>query len=69
MSDPPVFVQVLCENQDVIEVNESTTTPSEIISVNMSFIIVWKVARLLVSPKNITSGSNIPQFVLKVAFH
>ena len=45
------------------------TTPSEIMSVKMSFIMVWKVAGLLVSPKNITSGSNIPLLVWKAAFH
>ena len=35
----------------------------------MSFIIVWKVAGLLVIPKNITKGSNIPQLVQKIAFY
>ncbi|KIJ48737.1 hypothetical protein M422DRAFT_162471, partial [Sphaerobolus stellatus SS14] len=35
----------------------------------MSFIIVWKVAGLLVSPKNITKGSNSPLLVLNAAFH
>ena len=35
----------------------------------MLFIIVWKVARLLVIPKNITRGFNIPQLVQKAAFY
>ena len=35
----------------------------------MSFIIVWKVAGLLVMPKNITKGSNRPRLVWKAAFH
>ena len=35
----------------------------------MSFIIVWKVAGLLVIPKNITRGSKRLQLVQKAAFH
>jgi len=35
----------------------------------MSFIMVWKVAGLLVMPKNITKGSNRPRLVRKAAFH
>jgi hypothetical protein len=35
----------------------------------MKFIMDWKVAGAFVSPKNITIGSNKPQFVLKAAFH
>jgi len=35
----------------------------------MLFIIVWKVAGLLVIPKNITKGSNIPRLVQKIAFY
>src|SRR5262245_15109571 len=35
----------------------------------MSFIIVWKVAGELVSPKNMTSGSKRPRFVLKAALN
>jgi len=35
----------------------------------MSFIIVWKVAGLLVIPKNITRGSKRPRLVRKAAFH
>jgi len=31
----------------------------------MSFIMVWKVAGLLVIPKNITKGSNRPRLVQK----
>jgi len=33
----------------------------------MSFIIVWKVAGLLVIPKNITRGSKRPRLVRKAA--
>ena len=35
----------------------------------MSFIMVWKVAGELHSPKNMMSGSKSPQFVEKAAFH
>ena len=35
----------------------------------MLFIMVWKVARLLVIPKNITKGSNMSQLVWKAAFY
>ena len=35
----------------------------------LTFIIVWKVARLLVIPKNITKGSNTPRLVWKATFH
>src|SRR6266404_4777799 len=35
----------------------------------MVFIIIWNVAGELVSPKNITVGSNSPSGVRKVAFH
>ena len=35
----------------------------------MLFIMVWKVARLLVIPKNITKGLNIPRLVRKATFH
>ena len=35
----------------------------------MSFIIVWKVAGLLVMPYNITNGSNSPWLHWKAAFH
>ena len=38
-------------------------------SLKMSFIMVWKVAGLLVRLKNMTRGSMRPQFVQKVAFH
>jgi len=43
--------------------------PSAIRSQKMSFIIVWKVAGLLVIPKNIIKGLNIPRLVQKAAFH
>src|SRR6266478_2990119 len=39
------------------------------ISLNMRFMVRWKVAGELVSPKNITRGSNSPFRVLKAAFH
>ena len=35
----------------------------------MLFIMVWKVAGLLVIPKNITKGLNRSQLVRKAAFH
>jgi hypothetical protein len=35
----------------------------------MVFIIIWKVAGELVSPKNITVGSNNPSGVRNAAFH
>jgi hypothetical protein len=39
------------------------------LSANIEFIIVWKVAGELVSPKNIMVGSNSPLLVIKAAFH
>jgi hypothetical protein len=45
------------------------THPSVISSLKMSFIIVWNVAGKLVSPKNITNGSNNPRLVQNTAFH
>jgi hypothetical protein len=38
-------------------------------SANMKFIMVWKVAGELVSPKNITVSSNRPSLVMNAAFH
>src|SRR5712691_2279102 len=35
----------------------------------MVFIIIWKVAGELVSPKNMTVGSNSPSGVRNAAFH
>src|SRR5258708_37468786 len=35
----------------------------------MSFIIIWKVAGELHSPKNMTSGLKSPRFVEKAPFH
>jgi len=43
--------------------------PSAMRSQKMLFIMVWKVAGLLIILKNITKGSNRPQLVQKVAFH
>ncbi|KAJ6560660.1 hypothetical protein B0H10DRAFT_1833363, partial [Mycena sp. CBHHK59/15] len=43
------------------------TFPSLMRSLSRSFIMVWNVAGELVSPKNITSGSNSPQFVRNAA--
>jgi hypothetical protein len=42
---------------------------SAISSEKIKFIMVWKVARELVSPKNITVGSNRPSLVMNAAFH
>ena len=36
---------------------------------NIVFIIIWKVAGELVSPKNITVGSKSPSGVRKATFH
>jgi hypothetical protein len=38
-------------------------------SMNIEFIIVWKVAGELVSPKNIMVGLNNPLLVMKATFH
>jgi hypothetical protein len=38
-------------------------------SLKMMFIISWNVLGELVSPKNITSGSQWPNLVLNAAFH
>ena len=43
--------------------------PSAMRSQKILFIMVWKVARLLVIPKNITKGSNMPRLVQKAAFY
>ena len=43
--------------------------PSMTCRLKMVFIIIWKVAGELVSPKNITVGSNSPSGVRKAAFH
>ena len=43
--------------------------PSAMRSQKMSFIMVWKIAGLLVIPKNITKGLNRPQLVQKAIFH
>jgi hypothetical protein len=43
-------------------------TPSVIRSYKISFIIIWKVARLLVRPKYMTRGSNKPLLVWNAAF-
>ena len=45
------------------------TIPSAMRLWEMLFIMVWNVARLLVRLKNMTSGSNGPQFVWNAAFH
>jgi hypothetical protein len=45
------------------------TTPSVMRSWKISFIIVWKVAGLLVRPKYMTRGLKRPQFVQMAAFH
>jgi hypothetical protein len=43
--------------------------PSDISLKKISFIMVWKVARELVNPKNITRGSKVLQLVLNATFH
>ena len=45
------------------------TFPVSIRSHRSLFIIVWNVAGELVSPKNITRGSNNPLLVRNAAFH
>ena len=45
------------------------TCPSSICRFRMWFMNDWKVAGELVSPKNITVGSNRPRFVRNAAFH
>jgi len=47
----------------------ATTTPSINNPSKMLSIMVWNVAGLLHSPKNITSGLKSPQFVQNAAFH
>ena len=47
----------------------TVTNPSVIRSLKIWFIIVWNVAGELVSPKNMTVGSNRPWLVLNAAFH
>jgi hypothetical protein len=42
---------------------------SAMLSMNIEFIIIWKVAGELVSLKNITVGSNNPSLVMNAAFH
>jgi hypothetical protein len=53
-----MFIQRASEDQDVVEIDGNNS-----LSDNISFIIVWNGARLLVRPKYITSGSKRPQFV------
>ena len=47
----------------------TTMIPSAMRVLKISFIIVWKVAGLLVILKNIMRGSKRPQLVQKAAFH
>src|SRR5712671_7921476 len=47
----------------------TVSQPSSISSLNMAFIMAWKVAGELVIPKNITVGSYNPSLVMKAAFH
>ncbi len=56
---------------DMIRISsrETVTAPDAMRSLKISFIIHWKVAGELVSPKNITVGLNNPQLVLNAAFH
>ena len=48
---PSIFVNIRMSSK------YTTTTPSEMRSLKIPSIMVWKVAGLLVRPKNITSGS------------
>src|SRR5260221_6018268 len=54
-------------DEDVIHVTNSFIAVME--GQRMSFIIVWKVAGELHSPKNMTSSSKSPRFMEKAAFH
>src|SRR5258705_12785736 len=64
---------MVCEgggvNEDVIHVADGLIAIDEGAEETLSFIIVWKVAGKLHSPKNMTRGSNSPWFVEKAAFH
>jgi hypothetical protein len=62
-----VFLERVGEDQNVVEIMD--TTPSVIRSWNILFIIVWKVAGLLVRLKYMTRGLNRPLLVQNAAFH
>ena len=50
-----MFIQCLSEDEDIIEVDHHYTFRDEVFEDSVHHI--WKVAGLLVKPKNITSGS------------
>jgi len=66
-------VTVRCSSRVSVNIMMSsrytTTTPSIIKSLKMSSIMVWNVAGLLHSPKNMTNSSKSPRFVQNAAFH
>lgn len=64
--DPLVFRESLRENQDVVDVDAHGAVRDE---VSENVTMVWKVAGLLVRLKNMTRGSNRPQFIRNAAFH
>src|SRR5258708_2583244 len=66
-SDPPMVYKGGGVDEDVIHV--ATASLQLIKGQRMLFIIIWKVAGELHSPKNMTSGLKSPQFVEKAAFH
>src|SRR5712671_3197198 len=47
----------------------TVSQPSSISSLNIAFIMAWKVAGEFVRPKNMTIGSYSPSLVMKAAFH
>jgi len=62
---PVMLLHRLHEDEDVIQVDADYTLGDQILDI--SFIMVWKVAGLLVRPKNMTKGSNSPRFVWNAA--
>ena len=66
-SDPAMFFEAVCEDEDVVEVNGDNVPVMR--SLKISFIIAWKVAGEFISPKYITRGSKRPRFVRNTAFH
>ena len=56
-----LLFDLAAENEDVIHVNGHDSFVNELLE-NV-VIIIWKVAGLFVSPKNMTRGSKRPQFL------
>src|SRR6267154_496535 len=67
MCDSVMLFHRLCKDEDVIQVDTDHTSVMR--SWKMSFIMVWKVAGLLVRPKNITRGLKSPRLVRNATFH